>query len=130
MIEKIRQDQLTARKARDSFKSKLLTTLLGELTMPGKEADPIKVITKFIKNAKEIININNSIEAKKEIDILEKYLPVQMSDISLNMTIIGILTSLQEPKLGDVMKILKANYGGTYDNRQAVAFIKTELKLN
>ena len=65
LIEKIKHDQLVARKNRSTVESTLLTTLIGEADMVGKNngnRDPfdeevISVVKKFLKGVNETIDI-------------------------------------------------------------------------
>lgn len=69
LIVKIKHDQLVARKNRDQIESTLLTTLIGEADMVGKNngnRDPfdeevISVVKKFLKGVNETIAIPREI---------------------------------------------------------------------
>ena len=95
LIERIRADQLQARKDKDTIKVNLLTTLIGEAVSIGKnngnrettDAEVIALTKKFIKNLQEAIEVYTrngvSVDAQRtEIGILEAYVPKQMSGSS------------------------------------------------
>jgi uncharacterized protein YqeY len=92
LIEKIKHDQLVARKNRDQIESTLLTTLIGEADMVGKNngnRDPfdeevISVVKKFLKGVNETIAIleksgRDVSQFEKEREILDSYLPTQLT---------------------------------------------------
>jgi len=143
LINTIKADQLQARKNKISGEISLLTTLLGEASMPGKndgnrestDEEVIAVIKKFIKNANEIIKaadggLGMSTSAQAEIDILEKYLPKQLSEAELVIAINEIVDDLPEKNpraMGQVMGMLKKKYQGNYDGKSASTLVKAAL---
>lgn len=157
IIENIKSAQLQARKDRDEVKSVLLTTLIGEASMKGKndgnrestDADFISVLKKFITNIDDTLNIfvKNPVigedniasrkqkeeKLQKEKSILVSFLPSladQMSEEQLRLEIGKIITqfSLSNPKgMGTIMKELKANFNGKYDTANASKIVKEVL---
>jgi len=157
IIENIKTAQLQARKDRDEVKSVLLTTLIGEASMKGKndgnrestDADFISVLKKFITNIDDTLNIfvknpvvgeDNIASRKQKEDKLQKekailvsFLPSladQMSEEQLRLEIGKIITqfSLSNPKgMGTIMKELKANFNGKYDSALASKIAKEVL---
>jgi uncharacterized protein len=126
LMQKIKQDQVEARKNRDTIRANLLTTLIGEAEMVGKnsgnrestDAEVAAVIKKFVKNAEETLTalkaqgtFNEAIAV--EVGILNGYLPQQLSEYELK--------AIAEGRSGmpDFMKYLKDNYAGQYDGRLA-----------
>ena len=126
LIEKIKQDQVAARVRRDSITANLLTTLIGEAEMVGKnagnrastDAEVVAVIKKFVKNAEETLaalkkaNQYNEVIAV-EIGILGRYLPQQLGEYELKAIAVG------RANMPDFMKYLKENYAGQYDGKLA-----------
>ena len=127
----LKTDQLQARKNRDSVTANLLTTLLGEAGMIGKNAgnrettddEVIAVVTKFIKNIDETIKHTSATdELTLERRILMTYMPKQLTDDELKLTISQYITEqgLEGPKsMGIVMKYLKDTFSGQYDGKAA-----------
>lgn len=123
LIEKIKQDQLTARKNRED--ASLLTTLIGEAEMIGKNAgnrtptdeEVVALIKKFINNNVVVINATkNSAQAHYahiENKFLETYLPQQLTEDQMR----GIIVSAGLNTKKDVMTYFKANYAGQYDGK-------------
>lgn len=136
LIEKIKHDQLVARKNRDQIESTLLTTLIGEADMVGKNngnRDPfdeevISVVKKFLKGVNETIAIleksgHDVSQFEKEREILDSYLPTQLTfDQILTMIESAVLdgTIIKDKSFkGSAMKWLKIHYSGQYDGRIA-----------
>jgi len=146
MLNKIKADNLTARKARDKFTSGILTTLIGEISIIGKndgnrettEPEAIKVITKFAKGVKETIemitdgNDFNHLNAvtmekvntlDKELKLYETYLPQLMSEDKLRK----IITDLNLNNIGAIMGALNKSYKGKFDGSMASKLAKELL---
>jgi uncharacterized protein YqeY len=144
LLTKLKTDQLQARKDRDAVRASLLTTLIGEASAVGKndgnrdttDAEVIAMIKKFLKNTKEVIRVaeeykNDSSVAQQEHEILESYLPVQLTGDTLLQTIKQIADELGAHTLremGKVMGALKARYDGQYDGAAASALVKEVLQ--
>jgi uncharacterized protein YqeY len=151
LIDRIRADQLAARKARDSVAAGLLTTLIGEATTVGEEefraaaeaarrddGDAVAVsvpitdekvtgtIVKFLKNAKANRELMKTSDAKteREIEILSAYLPQQMTEAELRAAIEGFRRDNPGAGVGAVMAFLKANHAGLYDGKLASQLAK------
>lgn len=126
LMQKIKQDQVEARKERDTIRANLLTTLIGEAEMVGKNAgnrestdsEVVAVIKKFVKNAQETLaalraHLQDHVDVTVEISILEGYLPKQLSEYELKAIAVG------RTGMPDFMKYLKDNYAGQYDGKLA-----------
>jgi uncharacterized protein YqeY len=147
IIETIKSQQVQSRKDRDSLKSMLLTTLLGEATMIGKndgnrestDSEVVAVIKKFVKNIDETVKFLEK-EAKtneekmtvlsKEKEILETFLPKQLSEVEIREVVNSIVLTFEEknPKLmGKVISVLKERHNGQYDGALASKIVKEAL---
>ena len=81
LINKLQQDQLTARKAKDKFTTTVLSTLYSECNRVGfddgkretTDGEVLKVIQKFVKNVDETMSLvegtDKHTELSKEKDI-------------------------------------------------------------
>lgn len=148
LLSTIKADQLQARKNKEALKAALLTTLIGEASVIGKndgnrettDDETTKVIQKFLKGINESINYMsqsaNGAEAltmlNGEKTILEAYLPKQLTVEQIKY---GISTQIQsgalkkDPSLkGAAMKYLKENFSGQYDGKTASQAIDEILK--
>lgn len=97
-IKLIEKAILTARVTNNTLAKNLLQTLKGEfetLSKTGEAATDLlveKLAKKMIKNA-ELVGTE---DARKEIEILKTYLPVEMSESELKTLIIKVLNTLPE----------------------------------
>lgn len=147
LIERLRADQLAARKAREGIKSSLLTTLIGEAAMIGKnngnrestDSEVQAVIKKFVKNLDETIQrlFDAGFEggqimiSQAEKDILLSYLPKQMTEDELRDVVTGLkseLGVLDVKGKGLIMKTLKERFDGQYDGKMAALVVDAALR--
>jgi len=137
LLQKIKDDQLVARKEKRVADTALLTTLIGEASMVGKDdgnrestdAEVMAVIRKFIKNLDEVISITNteSIAYGKAMDekkFLLSYLPKQLTEYDLTSIVNEHISMTTNTNVGSVMKFLKEFYGGKYDGKLASQVVK------
>ena len=133
-LEQLKIEQLQARKARDSVKSSLLTTLLGELDTDakrsGKDADIAATVRKFMKNILENTSIARGngdydwlAKLEKEREILEAYLPKQLTKDQLESYLTQALLHDGLNSKGSLMKYLKDNFTGQYDGKLAAEVV-------
>ena len=139
LIEKIKHDQLTARKGKNTEVATLLTTLIGEAEMIGKNAgnrapsdeEVTAVIKKFVKNNNETIAHCGDIQGLqlgKENQVLEAYLPVQLTEESLKAAVTSyLLREDAQRNMGAIMGWLKHQFGGNYDGKLASSVVKQAL---
>lgn len=142
LINQIKKDQIEARKNKDTVKANLLTTLIGEAEMVGKnngnrapsDAEVQVVIKKFIKGIDEILTLTFDKDIQNfltELAILKSYLPEQLSQEQLASEISKIISSLNvanpSQAIGAVMKELSAKFSGKFDSKQASILIKENL---
>ena len=145
LLSEIKLDQLQARKDKNAEVTSLLTTLIGEASMAGKndgnrestDLEVVAVIKKFIKGINEIVSIvaegsGESLTALAEKMLLETYLPSQLtedeiSDIALKQ--ISYLENASPKSMGKIMKHFKDNYAGQYDGKTASRVVKDLLSV-
>jgi uncharacterized protein YqeY len=130
LMEQIKTMQVTARKSA-FIEASLLTTLLGESAMVGKnagrettDAEVVAVVKKFIKNIDETINELTSRNKDASVflterKVLEQFLPNQLSEMALKSIAIKF-TAMPE-----FMKHLKENHAGQYDGKLASSVAKS-----
>jgi uncharacterized protein YqeY len=140
LINKLRSDLLLARKNRHPVSTSLLTALVGETTMIGKNAgnrettddEAIAMIRKFLKNAEETlarqIESNRQIDVTKhEIEILKDYLPQQLSLEDIHNIVVNMKANDPKLSVGTAMKLLKEQHGGKYDGKIASGIVKAVI---
>ena len=134
LMETIRKDMFEAKKVKDTVKSNLLSTLFSEMfnqSKTGKEftADnELKIIRKFLKNIDETLHLDipddSKVKMKAEKDILESYLPKQMSKEEIEKIVIGLITEGKTMK--EIMPHFKEHYNGEYDGRTVSEIVKSK----
>jgi uncharacterized protein len=146
MINDLKKMMMKAKVERDSFKSNLLSTLISEAVMIGKndgnrettESEILAVIKKFLKGVNENISLleemgKDKSAAEKEKEILESLLPKQMDEAQMEQIIVEIIEKLPEKStkmMGQVMGELKKKYDGQYDAKTASSIVKNHLMNN
>jgi len=130
-LSKIKENNLKARKERNKFLSGILTTLVGEIEIVGKnngnrettEAETLKVLEKFKKNTEQTCNlISDSKELEtyiEEISIYESYLPQKLTEKELTELIKDIVSHDSDINIGKVMGFLNKQYSGKFDGSLA-----------
>lgn len=139
-LNRIKEDQLSARKAKNSSEATLLTTLLAESVIVGKnqgressEEEVMAVVKKFLKNNAQYIHDIGStkpdlkLQLETEQTILSRYVPVQLSENELTVIVKDIITTTQTLNMGEIMKAVKASYDGKYDGKMLSSIVKSLL---
>lgn len=144
MMEMLRAKQLEARKNRNEIETNLLTTLVAEAASKGKAAgnrestdeEVVATIKKFLNGVNETLDaLKFSSDCRVKValiekDILESFLPKQLSEDELQIAISGIVNALPEKNakaMGKVMAELKVNFAGLYDGSMASKIAKELL---
>ena len=145
LIQQIKTDQLQSRKARDTDRSSLLTTLIGEAETIGKnngnrestDLEVIGTIKKFIKaNNENISMITNEtsslfVSSVRDNQILSQYLPAQVTDSVIESFALIEIKNVSEVSMimmGIIMKKLNAKYPGQIDGKSASQIIRGVLQ--
>lgn len=148
LIDKIKADQLNARKARNTVETDVLTTLLGEVTIIGKndgnrettDDEAKNAIIKFHKNLSETYQLQKKrgdtesalTKTETEIGVIERYMPKQLSEAELSTIISRLAESLgvSSPKdTGRLMKAINADYKGQYNGQVCKRLIDVYFAL-
>lgn len=143
LLQKIKYDQLSARKEKRTKAASLLTTLIGEASMVGKndgnrestDLEVINVIRKFIKNINETLSVmkpgsDSFNNLQEEKILLTAYLPKQLSENDLRFIVISYIDTFCDADIGTIMKFLKTTHDGKYDSKLAVKVVKEYLEKN
>lgn len=151
LIVRIHRALFAARKSRETAKVSLLNTLYSEAMMVAKnkgntepsDSETIAVIQKFLKGVNETINIlskENSatdqklaqlLQAQVEKQILEEFLPKMASEQEIaDATQSFLATGGPTPKMGELMKLLKLQFGEKLDGKVASKVVTSILSQN
>ena len=142
LIERIKTDQVIARKMRWSARASILTTLIGEAEMIGKNAgnrspsndEVTLIIKKFVKNLDENLRLaekNEDVDrydlAEAEKSVLVDYLPKQLNEQELTDAINQFISEWPTSVsfgIGNILARLKLKYNSCYDGAMAAKLVK------
>lgn len=142
LLSQLKKDALLARKSASAVRATLLTTLIAEAEMVGKNAGNREssdeevqgTIRKFLKNNQEALAVIKDAERRavlhEESSILTGYLPPMATEADVRALIAETVAGLADrsPKsMGVVMAALKAKFGSGFDARQANAWVREAL---
>lgn len=145
MFEKVNNDLVAAMKSGDKFTLSVLrmlkSAIIYEQTNGEKheltDDDIMSVIKKQVKTRKISMEEYLSYDRKdladnlqKEIDILSKYLPEELSDEELTKIIDEIITELKPDGMkgmGMVIKAVSAKCGAAADMKKVSSIVKEKL---
>lgn len=132
-IQELKARRLIARKQKDDVASKALATLIAELEYEqekGKVIDASVITGKIRKymetalnNADLSVTVQDKVKFITEADFFEDLLP----DMLTGADILKIMDENCVASVGEGMRILKRQYPGLYDGREASAAIKEYL---
>lgn len=140
LLNKIKKEQLLARKAKDTLRASLLTTVIGEASPSGNQtvtdADVEEKVGKFYKNLRDnraiYVERNQDVsEVDKEMEILEQFLPKQLSEDDIKNIVNEFVNNNELPEgnkaMGQVMGHLSKNYKGQFDGKVAKTVVLNVL---
>ncbi|ATE60658.1 GatB/YqeY domain-containing protein [Thauera sinica] len=142
LLSQLKKDALLARKSAAGVRATLLTTLIAEAEMVGKNAGNREssdeevqgTIRKFLKNNQEALAVIKDEERRaalqEESAILTGYLPPMAGEADVKALIAETVAGLADrsPKsMGVVMAALKAKFGSGFDAKQANAWVREAL---
>ena len=142
LLAQLKKDSLLARKAADGVRATLLSTLIGEAEMVGKNAgnrestdDEVQqTIRKFLKNNQEAVAVIKDADRRAALEqesvILTAYLPPMAGEAEVKTFIAETVVGLADrsPKqMGAVMGALKAKFGTSFDAKQANGWVTEAL---
>lgn len=136
MLDKINADIKEAMKAKDKEKLQCLRYVKSMLTENATSKKPVpemEVVIKHHKKLKDALDMYPDghamkEQAEKEIVIVEEYLPKQMTDEEVGNLIDQIISNLESPNMGGVMKELSPQIKGKFDGKKASQLVMTKLK--
>lgn len=136
LAEKIRSGIPQAMKAKDTVRLQALRALQSEFQYEEmakgsvSDDDAISILKREVKKRNESLeyeekaNRQDAIEVlKKEISVIEEFLPSQLSEEKLR-ALIEELKSNGATNMGVAMKELKSSYAGQYDAKRASEIAK------
>ena len=141
VIERVKVNQIEARRNKDSFGVSFQSTLMAEIVSVGKRDnrettndEAIDVVKKFLKGVNETIsffekfnndgNDNKALETlNKEKQMLEAYLPTMATAEEIRSEV-AFLKASGAGNVGAIMKGLKEKFGSALDGKLASSIAK------
>lgn len=140
LLDRLKSEQLDARKSGDKLRASVLTTLIGEVAPSGNSGDVddakiYKTIKNFRDNALEMAGLRKQrgespSEAELEATIMEGFLPKQLSDAQLEVIVVEqiVANSIDSMKgMGVIKAYLEEHYKGRYDGQKVAGIVKTNV---
>ena len=144
MFEKITKDLTEAMKNKDAFRLSVLRMLKSALKneeinkkSPLTDDEVLAIIKKQVKTRKDSMNeyasynrMDLADSLQKEIDILNAYLPDELSDEELEKVITETITKLNADsvkQMGLVIKTISSEYGARCDMAKVSKIVKEKL---
>ena len=144
MFEKITKDLTEAMKAKDTFRTSVLRMLKSALKneeinkkSPLTDDEVLAIIKKQVKTRKDSMNeyasynrMDLADSLQKEIDILNAYLPEELSDEELEKVVAETITKLNADsvkQMGLVIKTISSEYGARCDMAKVSKIVKEKL---
>lgn len=148
-LQEIKDALLHARKIKHKETAALLSTIVGEAEMLGKndgnrvptDAEVLQVLKKFEKGMLETIkflqvagndNQDKINYVEKEIEIINKFMPAKLTDEEVLCDIKFIMGAhglhYEQKSMGELTKHLKVKYQDQFDGKQVSAIFKGMLK--
>ena len=144
MFEKITKDLTEAMKAKDTFRTSVLRMLKSALKneeinkkSPLTDDEVLAIIKKQVKTRKDSMNeyasynrMDLADSLQKEIDILNEYLPEELSDEELEKIVKETITKVKAEsikQMGMVIKNISSEYGARCDMAKVSKLVKEKL---
>lgn len=144
MFEKITKDLTEAMKAKDTFRTSVLRMLKSALKneeinkkSPLTDDEVLAIIKKQVKTRKDSMNeyasynrMDLADSLQKEIDIINEYLPEELSDEELEKIVKETITKVKAEsikQMGMVIKTISSEYGARCDMAKVSKLVKEKL---
>lgn len=135
VYKKIAQEQLQARKNKDTVRASLLTTVLGEFARGHTKDEPsdaqvFAALAKFEKGIKDTIALKSTPDLEIELQVVQELLALKPASVSADEVASAVAALRAEnPAVnqGLVMKHLKQVFGDRLDGKTAAAQVSQIL---
>ena len=144
LLTTLRKDKMEALKTKDHVKNGVCSLLISAIALAEKEAgqplseeEELAYVQKELKQTKDALaqtpasRADLIAETQRKIEIIEAYLPAQMSEAELDEAVQAVITELQlEPVMknkGMLIKEMMARYKGKTDGKSVNAAVGRAL---
>jgi uncharacterized protein YqeY len=140
LIQQLRAEKMNALRTKDALRKGIIDTTIGEIDrnpnfrpkiVDGvKEAPNDKIVLETLKKMVKNLSTIDSEQSRKEVAILQEYLPTQMSEGEIETIIAELIVSTGATsgrEMGKVMGAFTKDYNGKADNKVVSQIIRTQL---
>jgi len=129
IFENLKAELNKSRKARTSARTRVLSTVVGELAANAKVVDGQKVVTdeeavalikEHIRGIEDLVRLTKDVHHYAEKEILEEFLPHQLTKDELILIKRAGMSKGRITDLKSFMAELKQNWTGQYNGKLAV----------
>ena len=145
LLTQLRKDNMQAMKEKDNLKKGVLSLVISAIALAEKESkevlskeDELTYVQRELKQTRETLaetpeDLTDLLEdTKKKIEILESYLPQQLSEEEIKQAIEAIIQEhnlpLEKKSQGIIMKEMMAKYKGQTDGKTVNKVLGTILQ--
>ena len=145
LLTQLRKDNMQAMKEKDNLKKGVLSLVISAIALAEKESkevlskeDELTYVQRELKQTRETLaetpedRTDLLEETKKKIEILESYLPRQLSEEEIKQAIEAIIQEhnlpLEKKSQGIIMKEMMAKYKGQTDGKTVNKVLGTILQ--
>ncbi len=136
MKDRVSKEIITAMKAKDKPRLNVLRylkKLFIENDTSKKPIEEMEIVISYAKKVKDSISLypegsDQRAEIEAEVVILSEYLPEQLDEAAVVEIIGSIVSSIDNPNMGSVMKELSPQIKGKFDGKLASQLVIKALK--
>ena len=145
LLTQLRKDNMQAMKEKDNLKKGVLSLVISAIALAEKESkevlskeDELTYVQRELKQTRETLaetpedRTDLLEDTKKKIEILESYLPQQLSEEEIKQAIEAIIQEhnlpLEKKSQGIIMKEMMAKYKGQTDGKTVNKVLGTILQ--
>lgn len=129
--DQIKNDLLVAMKAQDSETTAALRVVIGEFgRMPSKSLDDnevVKILKKLYKAEKEVLGRQGHTEDSGFIEVLDRYLPRQVSEEAIASWITVNIDFSQYGNKMQAMRDIMRHFGSSADGNMVKSVLQTRF---
>ncbi len=132
----LKADLKFAMKAKDEVRKGIYRYILGQIEyLEGKRTSEDgdlsdDEIEGLIRSTIKGLRLNGTIESRKEISILEDYLPPQMDNTQINLEVLKIIAHIGPVTMKDIGRVMgefNKKFKGKADGKAVSAIVKQKL---
>jgi uncharacterized protein YqeY len=129
--DQIKNDLLVAMKAQDSETTAALRVIMGEFgRMPSKSLDDnevVQILKKLYKAEKEVLGRLGDTEDSGFIEVLDRYLPRQVSEADIASWITANIDFSQYGNKMQAMRDIMRHFGSSADGNMVKSILQTRF---